>query len=344
MIDSPDYFRIKTVHSFEELVATPFAHGVSAFCWSRTLPGDFDEVVEKLGAGEGVMTIEDHQLLQLALSPAGRMAANGLREDLRRLREEERDPVVNCIHEYRRDEEPGPVRTDLFSFHVDSAPVEADTWLCTYFGPASEGLRNEDARRKVDIPEIREQLREYLGAEADDDAFRAALHEHYYDLHYAAVEGARPYSFGVGQLWRIAVEWPGSPVPPCIHRAPATAPGEPPRLLLICRSDPDPETFVPAGAGDHAVLIKIASSVAFYDALAANDSAVEAMGKDELKVIAAELVTQVRKSVTIDWTVKEGARAKTSHGEANSWEARLPARPARRSRQYRPRPSRVALR
>ncbi len=35
--------------------------------------------------------------------------------------------------------------------------------------------------------------------------------------------------------------------------------------------------------------------VVFYDALAANDSAVEAMGKDELKVIATELVTQVRK-------------------------------------------------
>ena len=50
--------------------------------------------------------------------------------------------------------------------------------------------------------------------------------------------------------------------------------------------------------------------IAFYDALAANDSAVEAMGKDELKVIAAELVTQVRKSVTIDWTVRESARAK----------------------------------
>jgi type I restriction enzyme R subunit len=31
---------------------------------------------------------------------------------------------------------------------------------------------------------------------------------------------------------------------------------------------------------------------------------------DELKVIAAELVTQVRKSVTIDWTVRESARAK----------------------------------
>jgi type I restriction enzyme R subunit len=50
--------------------------------------------------------------------------------------------------------------------------------------------------------------------------------------------------------------------------------------------------------------------VAFYDALAANNSAVEAMGRDELKVIAAELVTQVRKSVTIDWTLRESARAK----------------------------------
>jgi type I restriction enzyme R subunit len=50
--------------------------------------------------------------------------------------------------------------------------------------------------------------------------------------------------------------------------------------------------------------------VAFYDALAANESAVQAMGNDELKVIAAELVTQVRKSVTIDWNVRESARAK----------------------------------
>ena len=50
--------------------------------------------------------------------------------------------------------------------------------------------------------------------------------------------------------------------------------------------------------------------VAFYDALAANESAVKAMGSDELKVIAAELVTQVRKSVTIDWTLRESARAK----------------------------------
>jgi type I restriction enzyme R subunit len=50
--------------------------------------------------------------------------------------------------------------------------------------------------------------------------------------------------------------------------------------------------------------------IAFYDALAANESAVRAMGNAELKVIATELVTAVRKSVTIDWAVREGARAK----------------------------------
>lgn len=50
--------------------------------------------------------------------------------------------------------------------------------------------------------------------------------------------------------------------------------------------------------------------VAFYDALAANDSAKTAMGDDKLKVIAAELIRQVRKSVTIDWTLRESARAR----------------------------------
>ena len=34
------------------------------------------------------------------------------------------------------------------------------------------------------------------------------------------------------------------------------------------------------------------------------------MGDDKLKLIAAELITQVKKSVTIDWTLRESARAK----------------------------------
>jgi hypothetical protein len=231
---APTYFRIKTVGSFAELVGTSFVGAVNALCWPRTLPGDYREVVEKLGSGEEIVTVEEEQLARLEVSAAGRAAVEVLREDLWRLREVERDPVLNCVHRYPRDEGPGPVPTDVFSWHADSAPVEADTWLCTYHGPASEGLPNEEAQRRVDIPQTRGELLRFLGLEEDDDDFREALREHCFDLHYAALPHARPYSFGIGNLWRIAVEWPGSPVPPCIHRAPETLPGDSPRLLLIC--------------------------------------------------------------------------------------------------------------
>jgi type I restriction enzyme R subunit len=49
--------------------------------------------------------------------------------------------------------------------------------------------------------------------------------------------------------------------------------------------------------------------VAFYDALEVNDSAVSVLGDDTLRLIARELVEAVRRSVTIDWTVRENARA-----------------------------------
>ena len=228
----PGYARIKTVGSFHELLATPFADGVNALCWPRTLPGDFGEVVELLGAGEWITILNDERLASLPVSAAGRAAIDFLLEDQRLLREHDRDPVLNCIHGYPRDADAGPVPTDVFSFHADSAPVEADTWLCTYHGPASEGLRNDEAQRRVDIPETRAELLQLFGGKDDDD-FREYLREHCCDLHYAPVPQARPFSFGLGHLWRIAVDWPGSPVPPCIHRAPETLPGQPPRLLLI---------------------------------------------------------------------------------------------------------------
>ena len=42
-----------------------------------------------------------------------------------------------------------------------------------------------------------------------------------------------------------------------------------------------------------------------------NEAIVEdAMGDDNLKVIATELITQVRKSVPIDWNLRESARAR----------------------------------
>ena len=49
---------------------------------------------------------------------------------------------------------------------------------------------------------------------------------------------------------------------------------------------------------------------AFYDALAENNSAREVLGDDQLRAIARELVQAVKNSTTIDWTVKEGVRAK----------------------------------
>lgn len=227
----PGYTRIKRVHSFEELVSTPFANGVNALCWERALPGDFGEVVAAVGGGEGIVTLDEERLRALPLSEAGRMASEALLADLRLLRERELDPVLNCIHGYPRDESPEVVRTDVFSFHADSATVAADTYLCTYHGSASEGVGNDEVQRKVDIPAIRAELLRSFGG-ADDESFRAHLHEHCYDLHYAPTPRARPFSFGLGHFWRIAIEYPGSPVPPCIHRAPATIPGQP-RLLLI---------------------------------------------------------------------------------------------------------------
>jgi hypothetical protein len=227
-----DYPRIRRVHSFEELVTARFGDGVNALVWERTLPGDFGEVVAKLGCTEGINTLDEAQLKSLPLSAAGKVAVEILLEDQRLLREHDLDPVLNCINAYPRDEQPGPVTTDVFSFHVDSATVETDTWLCTYHGPASEGLRNDEAQRRVDIPETRAALLKLFGG-TDDESFREFLSENCYDLHYAPKAGAQPFAFGVGNLWRIATEYPGSPVPPCIHRAPKTLPGQPPRLLLI---------------------------------------------------------------------------------------------------------------
>jgi hypothetical protein len=84
----------------------------------------------------------------------------------------------------------------------------------------------------VDIPATRAELLRLFGGEDNDD-FREYLKENCYDLHYAPIPTARPFSFGLGNLWRIAVDYPCSPVPPCLHRAPETLPGQPPRLLLI---------------------------------------------------------------------------------------------------------------
>lgn len=223
---------VRVVSIFQELLETPFCGLVNALCWPRVLEGDFEEVVKQLGVGEGFVPLDEESLCGLDLSEAGRKAVAVMVEDLRLLIGHGLEPELNCIHAYPRDVGDGPMATDVFSFHADSATVEADTWLCTYYGAPSEGVANEDAVGKVGVPEIRAQLLALYGG-PDDDGFRDFLAENYYDLHYATLPGAKPYSFGVGNLWRIATAWPGSAILPCIHRAPETVPGDTSRLLLI---------------------------------------------------------------------------------------------------------------
>ena len=50
--------------------------------------------------------------------------------------------------------------------------------------------------------------------------------------------------------------------------------------------------------------------LAFYDALEVNDSAVQVLGDASLRAIAKELVENVRKNTTIDWTQRENVQAK----------------------------------
>ena len=223
---------IRIVNSFEELISTRFDGDINALCWRRQLSGDFQEIIDQLQAEEGITTIGDDDLQTLTLSPAGSVAREGLLADQALLRGHGLAPILDYITGYPRDGAAGPIPTDVYSFHVDSATVQADTYLCTYTGNTSEGLSNEMAIRRVEVAETRAQLLKIYGG-PDDEGFATYLSTHCFDLHYSPLPGAQPYTFGLGNLWRIAIAYPDCPVLLCIHRAPLTLPGAPARLLLI---------------------------------------------------------------------------------------------------------------
>lgn len=50
--------------------------------------------------------------------------------------------------------------------------------------------------------------------------------------------------------------------------------------------------------------------IAFYDALAENESAVQMMGDDKLRLIAHELLMSLRENVSVDWAHRDSARAR----------------------------------
>ena len=60
--------------------------------------------------------------------------------------------------------------------------------------------------------------------------------------------------------------------------------------------------------GEETGLIK--EEVAFYDALASHDTAEEVMGDEILQAIAHELSKAIKANMSIDWNLRESARAK----------------------------------
>ncbi|OTG91281.1 DUF1826 domain-containing protein [Acinetobacter sp. ANC 3813] len=222
--------QIGVVASFSELIHSLFQGEMNALCWHRNLLGDFQEIVNKLELKENITEISIDDLLALQLSDDGSLARETIIRDMQLLADFGASPSLNLLKSYERDDELDFISTDVYSFHVDRSPIGTDTFLCTYYGAASDILPNDQVQQKILIPEIRQQLLElHEGTEADFESF---LEEYYFDLHYQPIANAQPVNLGVGHLWRLAVDHPEQSVLPCVHRAPVE--NNEYRLLLIC--------------------------------------------------------------------------------------------------------------
>jgi hypothetical protein len=223
--------QIHRVTNYRDLLSTPFHGIINAICWTRNLIGDFAEIVQKVEFNGNIKELDSEELLGLQLSKQGQLARKILLNDMKALKAHGASPSLNLIKFYERDDAYPFFPTDVYSFHVDRSPVPTDTFLCTYYGEPSDILPNSQARQKVHMLEIRDELKKlYGGAE---EGFESFLSEYFFDLHYQAKPEAQPISLGLGNLWRLSVDYPESKVPPCVHRAPKEKTGQS-RLLIIC--------------------------------------------------------------------------------------------------------------
>jgi hypothetical protein len=223
--------QIGVVSTFSELVNTNFKGIINAMCWERNLAGDFQELVSKLQLKDNITEVNIEDLLSIQLSKNGQIAREIILKDLQLLTDFGASPSLNLLKSYERDEEFDFISTDVYSYHVDRSPVPTSTFLCTYYGAASDILPNEQATQKILIPEIRGKLKELHNGSKEE--FKTFLKENYFDLHYQPNPYAKPINLGLGHLWRLAVDHPTQQVLPCIHRAPEENEEEY-RLLLIC--------------------------------------------------------------------------------------------------------------
>lgn len=226
-----DSDQIEKVSTFSELTDTNFHGNMNAICWYRSLAGDFKEIVSKLQLKDNITEVSVEDLLALELSEKGSIARKVILNDVQLLSDFGALPSLNLLKKYDRDEELGFISTDVYSYHVDRSPIGTNTFLCTYYGVASDILANDQAEQKILIPEIREKLKKLH--DGPDEEFEDFLKEYFFDLHYEPKPNAQPINLGVGHLWRLAVDHPAQHVLPCIHRAPVEN-DEEYRLLLIC--------------------------------------------------------------------------------------------------------------
>ncbi len=223
--------QLKYFDNVSDLLSTPFQGEINAMCWDRILAGDFSEIIDKIDLKDNITEITIKTLRGLQLSEQGQLARDILIKDFEVLESYGASPLLNVIKQYDRDDEFSFISTDVYSYHVDRATIPSATFLCTYYGATSEIIPNAQAIQKILIPEIRFELKKLYDGE--EEGFEDFLIENFFDLHYQSLPNAKPISLEVGQLWKLAIDYPESPVLPCLHRAPLEKDGEP-RLLLIC--------------------------------------------------------------------------------------------------------------
>ena len=226
-----DNNQIRVVSTFSELVNSNFQGDMNAICWYRNLVGDFKEIMAKLELKENITGVSVEDLLALKLSEKGNLAREIILKDMQILTDFGASPSLNLLKSYERDEELDFISTDVYSYHIDRSPIETDTFLCTYYGPATDILPHDQIEQKILITEIRAKLKKlHDGPESEFETF---LEDNFFDLHYQPKPKTKPVNLGSGHLWRLAVDHPMQQALPCVHRAPAEKDGEY-RLLLIC--------------------------------------------------------------------------------------------------------------
>src|SRR4051812_36382930 len=98
MIDPPHAEnQIHYVTNFLDLVSTPFNGIINAICWTRTLTGDFSEIVKKVKLSGNITAIEQEDLRELQLSEQGQLAREILLNDWKVLKAHGASPILNVI-------------------------------------------------------------------------------------------------------------------------------------------------------------------------------------------------------------------------------------------------------